>query len=81
MNERIEELLAQSRAECMKNGMKMATTVGYDELQRFAELIVQECVQVMAATAKEAKENFTYMGDDVPTSVLQSAVLGHFKET
>jgi len=46
MNERLEELLAQSRAECIGYGTKPATTVGYDELQRFAELIVEQCVNM-----------------------------------
>jgi len=45
MNERIEQLLEQARAEeCFWVGSKPATTVGYDELEKFAELIVKECV-------------------------------------
>ena len=43
MNERIEQLLEQARAECFRFGSKPATTVGYDELEKFAELIVREC--------------------------------------
>jgi hypothetical protein len=45
MNERIEQLLEQARAECFRFGSKPATTVGYDELEKFAELIVKECVR------------------------------------
>ena len=46
MNERIEQLLEQARAECFWVGSKPATTVGYDELEKFAELIVRECIDV-----------------------------------
>jgi len=44
MNERIEQLLEQARAECFRFGSKPATTVGYDELEKFAELIVRDAV-------------------------------------
>ena len=53
MNERIEQLLEQARAECFRFGNKPATTVGYDELEKFAELIVRECANV----ADRAEEN------------------------
>jgi len=46
MNERIEQLLEQARAECFRFGSKPATTVGYDELEKFAELIVRECAAI-----------------------------------
>jgi len=46
MNERIEHLLEQARAECFRFGSKPATTIGYDELEKFAELIVQECMRM-----------------------------------
>ena len=45
MNERIQELLEQARTECSQFGSKPATTVGYDELEKFAELIVRECIE------------------------------------
>lgn len=44
MNERIRELFDQARAECFKMGSKPGVTVGYDDLEKFAELIVQECI-------------------------------------
>ena len=47
MNERIEQLLEQARAECFRFGSKPATTVGYDELEIFAELIVEECLDIL----------------------------------
>ena len=45
MNERIQKLLEQARTECSQFGSKSATTVGYDELEKFAELIILECVE------------------------------------
>jgi len=47
MNERIEQLLEQARTECFRFGSKPATTVGYDELEKFAELIVKECLDIV----------------------------------
>ena len=46
MNERIEQLLEQARAECFRFGSKPATTVGYDELEKFAELISKEYIEI-----------------------------------
>lgn len=51
---------------------------GEGNVEAFAKLIVQECVDVMDKTAKDARENFTYMGDDVPTFVHQSQITKHF---
>jgi len=47
MNERIEQLLEQARAECFRFGSKPATTVGYDELEKFVELIVTETCKML----------------------------------
>ena len=45
MNERIRELLQQAKKESSQwLGSKPATTMTYDELDKFAELIVRECV-------------------------------------
>lgn len=44
MNERIRELLQQAKKESSQwLGSKPATTMTYDELDKFAELIVREC--------------------------------------
>ena len=45
---------------------------------KFAELIVRECISVMDNTAKEARENFTYMDNDVPTTAHQFEIRKHF---
>ena len=46
--------------------------------EKFAELIVKECISVMDTTAKEARENFTYMDNDVPTTAHQFEIRKHF---
>jgi hypothetical protein len=45
---------------------------------KFAELIVRECLNVMSKTSEEANKRFTYMGDDVPTVVHQMNIEKHF---
>jgi hypothetical protein len=46
--------------------------------QKFAELIVKECINVMESAGNDAKEKFLYMGDDVPTYIHQRNILDHF---
>ena len=83
MNERIKELAEQTHVTVlttkgMENISDGCYIVSPDKLQEFAELIVRECLDVMSKKAKEAEERFTYMGDDVPTTVHQSNILKHF---
>jgi len=48
MNERIRELMEQAKAESSQwLGSKPATTITYDELEKFAELIVEECLDIL----------------------------------
>ena len=42
MNKRINQLLEQARTDCSQLGNKPATTVGYDELERFVELVLTD---------------------------------------
>ena len=64
MNERIRELAEQAKAESSQwLGSKPATTITYDELEKFAELIVRECCHKlendgMVEVAMEVKEHF-----------------------
>ena len=52
MNERIKELAEQAKAESSQwLGSKPAITMTYDELEKFAELIVRECAYI-AETAE-----------------------------
>ena len=46
MNERIQKLAEQAKTESSQwLGSKPATTITYDELEKFAELIVRECLK------------------------------------
>jgi hypothetical protein len=47
-------------------------------VEKFAELIVRECLNVMSKTSEEANKRFTYMGDDVPTVVHQMNIEHYF---
>jgi hypothetical protein len=48
MNERIRELAEQAKAESSQwLGSKPATTITYDELEKFAQLIVRECISIV----------------------------------
>ena len=62
MNERIKELAEQAKAESSQwLGSKPATTITYDELEKFAELIVRECIiisQVGSITETRLKQHF-----------------------
>lgn len=46
--------------------------------EKFAELIIQEAIQVLETASNKALGEFIYMGDDVPTSVHQSNLRAHF---
>ena len=47
MNQRIQELAEQAKAESSQwLGSKPAITITHDELEKFAELIVRECVLI-----------------------------------
>ncbi len=76
MNERIRELTEQ--AGFMDSWFSESGDDCERELKKFAQLIVRECLDIMSKTSKEAEERFTYMGDDVPTTVHQSNISEHF---
>ena len=62
MNERIRKLAEQAKTESSQwLGSKPATTITYDELYKFAELIVRECIiisQVGSITETRLKQHF-----------------------
>ena len=85
MNERIKQLAEQAgltwRVQPLhytntNNPIDFPVSANRD-LEKFAELIVQECIAVMDITAKEAKEHHVYI-DDVPTSTHQYKIKQHF---
>jgi hypothetical protein len=74
MNNKFEELDEKAR----EYGLSISD-LSYETFHnKFAELIVLECIKVMLVTAEEAKINNTYMGDDVPTIVHQVKIKNHF---
>ena len=81
MNERIRLLALQAGLE-FDNDLALEPEPIYyttqKDLEKFAELIVRECISVMDTTAKEARENFTYMDNDVPTTAHQFEIRKHF---
>ena len=87
MNERIRELYKQAaqfgQDDYNNRRRNRGPLYEEDELtnivnQKFAELIVRECLDVMSKTSEEANKRFTYMGDDVPTVVHQMNIEKHF---
>jgi hypothetical protein len=72
MNERIQELFDQAKVECFKMGSKTATTVGYDELEKFAQLVVRECIEctkewrdaVRAGSTRDYSRGYVHGCDD-----------------
>jgi len=54
MNQRIRELQIQAKAESSQwLGSKPATTITYDELEKFANSIVWECMKICEDVMKK----------------------------
>jgi len=79
MNERIRELARQAGATD-EQGSRSESVFCFtkQELDGFAELLIQECVDIIGRESEKAIRNNTYMGDDVPASVTQWAIKKHF---
>jgi hypothetical protein len=80
MNERIKDLVGQAKfmAEESINKKISANDELYAFAEKFAELIVKECADIIQRESDKAIRNNTYMGDDVPASVTQWAIKKHF---
>jgi hypothetical protein len=75
MDPRIKELAEQAKAESNQwLGSKPAITITYDELEKFAELIVRECSNVIADDDL-AKDCGTIMMDSYAKGMRYSAHL------
>jgi hypothetical protein len=78
MNERIKELARKA------NMVEVEYSPGFPDIrypknfEKFAELIVRECVDIIQRESEKAIRNNTYMGDDVPASVTQWKIKEHF---
>lgn len=78
MNERIKDMWVESTGSIWPRPGKF-TAGEYDwHLEKFAELIVRECVDIIQRESEKAIRNNTYMGDDVPASVTQWKIKEHF---
>jgi hypothetical protein len=64
MNERIQELAEQAKTESSQwLGSKPAITMTYDELEKFAELIVRECAGICHKMAEDSDSYVVHDGD------------------
>ena len=77
MNERIRKLALETDVWCDQNwaGHEFYN-IRWEE--KFAELIVRECVDIIQRESEKAIRDNTYMGDDVPASVTQWKIKEHF---
>lgn len=48
------------------------------DLNEIAEIVVEECIEIIRRTAAEANKKNTYMGDDVPSIVHVCNIKKHF---
>ena len=63
MNERIRQLAEQAKTESSQwLGSKPAITMTYDELEKFAELIVRECANYAFSDDQEHKAMLKHFG-------------------
>jgi hypothetical protein len=79
MNRKIRELAEQANLYARSDNSSMLFE-NYQKryTEKFAELIVQECADIIQRESDKAIRNNTYMGDDVPASVTQWAIKKHF---
>lgn len=62
MNKRIQNLAEQAKAESNQwLGSKPAITMTYDELEKFAHLIIQECADIASINAHQYETPGTYV--------------------
>ena len=66
MNEQLKKLVEQARQDCMQLGISKATTMGWDELERFAELVRQDerksCANILESFAEDMENREWSMG-------------------
>ena len=78
MNERIKALIEQARTQVEHSeGCSPATTLSYDALEKFAELIVRECVNAVMDGTKEGDHYAMRIErhfDNGPSGILQFGV-------
>lgn len=79
-NKNVQRIKEQAwhHAENNKHNYLGEDTFGWEHSTKLIELTIQECVQVMEANAIKAEEDYTYLGDDVPTSDHIYKIKKHF---
>jgi hypothetical protein len=81
MNKRIKELADEAGlrfTQLMSNPMVPVVDGRETDLEKFAELIVRECVEVINDASVKALRQNTFMGDDVPSCIHESNIMKHF---
>jgi len=75
MNEKIKALLEQAKTHVEHGeGCYPATTVRYDALEKFAELIVRECINIVKPTQHHEVWAQSYLGGVDGLELLYSKV-------
>ena len=66
MNDRIKSLLDQAKKHVEHGeGCYPATTIRYDALEKFAELIVRECIEVIEKQKAKMSYGPTFVIEDI----------------
>ena len=60
MNERIKELMVELK-KTVSTHRGDAVLIGYDEIEKFAELIVRECIDNVKVWEKDSRNHISYM--------------------
>jgi hypothetical protein len=75
MNEKIKALLEQAKTQVKHGeGCYPATTVRYDALEKFADLIVRECINIVKPTQHHEVWAQSYLGGVDGLELLYSKV-------
>ena len=60
MNERIKELMVELK-KTVSTHRGDAVLIGYDEIEKFAELIIRECIDNVKVWEKDSRNHISYM--------------------
>ena len=59
MNERIKELMVELK-KTVSTHRGDAVLIGYDEIEKFAELIIRECIDNVKVWEKDSRNHISY---------------------
>ena len=60
MNERIQELMVELK-KTVSTHRGDAVLIGYDEIEKFAELIIKDCIDNVKVWEKDSRNHISYM--------------------